>query len=156
MEEALKDYHMFFLVRLPYETTLAVGRLAYAGVLEQFPDITFILSHAGGTIPFLWWRLDYGYIENYPTCRDHIRVPPSHYFRRCYYDTALSDTDSLMLACKRVGEEHLLFGTDTPYRTDALKQTVKMVEDMDITDETRVKILGGNALALIGRTPSKR
>ena len=151
MEEAIKDYHMFVLVRLPYETTLTMTRLAYAGVFEQFPDISFILSHAGGTIPFLWWRVDYGFNENYPTCRDHIQVPPSNYLKRCYFDTALSDTDSLMLAYKRAGGDHIMFGTDAPYRTDALTQTRKTVEAMDVTDETRAKIFGGNALAVFRR-----
>ncbi|MFC1965095.1 amidohydrolase family protein, partial [Chloroflexota bacterium] len=98
MEQTIMDYHMYVLVRFPYETTLTIARLAYAGVLKQFPDISFILSHAGGTIPFLWWRLDYGYAENSPGCRDHIQIPPSNYLKRCYFDTALTDTDSLMLA----------------------------------------------------------
>ncbi|MFC1964815.1 amidohydrolase family protein [Chloroflexota bacterium] len=154
MDPTIMDYHMYILVRFPYETTLTIARLAYAGVLEQFPDISFILSHAGGTIPFLWWRLDYGHVENYPSCRDHIQVPPSKYLKRCYFDTALSDTDSLMLAYKRVGGDHILFGTDAPYRIEALSETIKMVEAMDINEEVKGKILGGNALALMHRRTS--
>jgi predicted TIM-barrel fold metal-dependent hydrolase len=45
------------LLESPFETTRAVANLLYSGVLTRFPDIRFILSHAGGTIPFLAWKL---------------------------------------------------------------------------------------------------
>ncbi|MBI2860392.1 MAG: amidohydrolase [Chloroflexi bacterium] len=151
MEEALKAYHMLILVRYPCETTLTMARLAYSGALEQLSGLRFILSHAGGAIPFLWWRLDYGFLENNPTCRDHIKVPPTNFLKNCYYDTALCDADSLALACKRAGPGHMLFGTDFPYRTNAHRQTLAEVAGMGLDGEAREGVLGGNVLDLLGR-----
>ncbi|MBI2860099.1 MAG: amidohydrolase [Chloroflexi bacterium] len=151
MEESLKDYHMFIHARFPYETTLTMTRLAYSGMLARYPDISFILSHAGGTIPFLWWRLDYGFREDCPSCRDHIQEVPSHYLKRCYYDTALCDSESLMLAYKRVGAGHMIFGTDTPYCSDSFRQTAEMVQGMGVSDGDKSRIMGGNLLDLLKR-----
>lgn len=45
------------LLESPFETTRAVANLLYNGVLTRFPNIRVIVSHAGGTIPFLAWKL---------------------------------------------------------------------------------------------------
>lgn len=138
-----------------YDTTLTFIRLAYAGVLEQHPDLTFILSHAGGTIPFLWWRINMPYNGNRPGTRDHIKAPPTSYLERCYYDTALTDTETLMFTRKRVGD-HLIFGTDAPYGPrDGVEHTLKTVKAMKIPKETKTKIMSGNALALSRRSRHK-
>ncbi|MBI4187993.1 MAG: amidohydrolase [Chloroflexi bacterium] len=138
-----------------YDTTLTFIRLAYAGLLEECPDLTFILSHAGGTIPFLWWRINMPYNGNRPGTRDYIKAPPTSYLARCYYDTALTDTETLMFTRKRVGD-HLIFGTDAPYGPkDGVEHSLKTVKAMRIPKETKDKIMSGNALALSRRSHSK-
>jgi predicted TIM-barrel fold metal-dependent hydrolase len=152
--ELLKDYYMRISVGFPYEMTLTIGRLVCSGVLEKFQNITFILSHAGGAIPFLWWRMDFAYSENWPDSREIIRMRPTEYLRRCYYDTALTDSESLMLVYRRVGK-NLIFGTDRPYRKNAVRQTIKTIEQMDVTEEDYASIYGGNALSLSFRNQSQ-
>lgn len=139
--QGFMDLEMYALVGYPCETTLAFCRLAYSGFLERFSKITFIMSHVGGAIPFLWHRID-------NTCKEKLPEPPTSYLRRCYYDTALSDTESLMLAFKRVGD-HLMLGTDNPYNRREMSHNIASIEDMDVPDETKIKILGGNALNLL-------
>ncbi len=139
-QQALMELEMYRVVGFPCETTLTFCRMAYSGFIEQYPDITFILSHVGGTIPFLWPRIDYTYPGGSVN-------PPTHYLKRYYYDTALSDTESLMLAFKRVGD-HLIFGTDYPFKKEHINRTLASIEGMDVSDEVKRKILGGNALAL--------
>ena len=46
-----------FMIEYPFDTTRAAVNLLFSGALERFPNIRFILSHAGGTLPFLAWRL---------------------------------------------------------------------------------------------------
>ncbi|MBI4187994.1 MAG: amidohydrolase [Chloroflexi bacterium] len=155
-EEALRDYFMQVILGFPYETTLTMVRLAYAGVLEKCPDLAFVLSHVGGTIPFIWWRINMPYISNRPGSHDQIKAPATASLARCYNDTALSDADSLMLAYKRFGGDHILFGTDAPYGTkNAVERTLKEVEAMDVPNTVKAKIVGGNALALSQRSRSK-
>lgn len=45
------------LVEAPFDTTRAVANMMFNGVLDRYPDIIFILSHGGGTIPYVVWRL---------------------------------------------------------------------------------------------------
>jgi predicted TIM-barrel fold metal-dependent hydrolase len=141
--QALMELEMYRVVGFPCETTLTFCRMAYSGFIEQYPDIIFILSHVGGTIPFLWPRIDY----TYPGGSSN---PPTHYLKRYYYDTALSDTDSLMLAYKRVGD-HLILGTDYPFKKEHIKRTLDSIEGMNVSDEVKRKILGGNAVSLFHR-----
>ena len=46
-----------FMIEYPFDTTRAAVNLLFSGALERFANIKFILSHAGGTLPFLAWRL---------------------------------------------------------------------------------------------------
>ena len=45
------------LVGWPFETTLAVTRLIFEGMLERHPGLKIILSHGGGNLVFLRGRL---------------------------------------------------------------------------------------------------
>ena len=45
------------MIEYPFDTTRAAVNLLFSGALERFPKIRFILSHAGGTLPYLAWRL---------------------------------------------------------------------------------------------------
>ena len=40
-----------------FDTTRCVTNLLYSGTLERYPSIRYILSHAGGTVPYLAWRI---------------------------------------------------------------------------------------------------
>lgn len=143
MSQGLMDMKMYRPVGFPFETTLTFCRMAYSGFIEQYPDITFILSHVGGAIPFLWPRIDYAF-------QGDLVNPPTHYLKRYYYDTALSDTESLMLAYKRVGD-HLLFGTDYPFKKEHVNLSLASIESMDVSHEVKRKILGENALSLFNQ-----
>jgi hypothetical protein len=75
----------------PFETTLAVTRLIFEGVLERHPGLKIILSHGGGNLVFLRGRLDSAYNaegwEANPYYRKNISCSPSAYLDRLYYDT---------------------------------------------------------------------
>ncbi len=145
--QGLMEMDMYRVVGFPAETSTAFCRMAYSGFIEKYPNITFILSHVGGAIPFLWPRIDLTY-ESYSGGKGELSQPPTHYLKRYYYDTALSDTESLMLAFRRVGD-HLMLGTDYPFSKKHVARTVSVIEAMDVSDEVKNKILGGNALALL-------
>ena len=42
-----------FGLEFTFDTTRAAFNLAYTGALERFPNITWVLAHAGGTVPYL-------------------------------------------------------------------------------------------------------
>lgn len=150
--ERIKDYHLYILASYPYDTTVCATRIVYSGLLERYPDLTFILSHAGGTVPYLWWRLDMGYWGVGGTwagkedVRRRLSAPPSEYFSRMYYDTALTDARALEHCYERVGDR-ILLGSDVPFGT--LEHTVGAVREMDVPDAVRTNILGGTAMGLL-------
>ena len=46
-----------FMAEFAIDTTRAVTHMIFTGTVEKFPNVKFILSHAGGAIPFLSFRL---------------------------------------------------------------------------------------------------
>ena len=46
-----------FMIEYVFDTTRAAVNLLFSGALDRFPNIRIILSHAGGTLPFIAWRL---------------------------------------------------------------------------------------------------
>ena len=151
--EIFQEYHLAAMVGFPFETTLAATRMVYSGLFEKFKQLKLILSHVGGTIPFLWERLNRGYINNWPGCRENISKLPTEYFKTFYYDTALSFPDALLFASKLFGDR-LVFGTDYPYTTrdmnykDDIEGYIKMIENLNISEEAREKIFSLNALEM--------
>ena len=52
------------IIEFPFDTSRAAFNLVWTGAAERYSNIRYILSHAGGTVPFLAWRfslLDYDY-----------------------------------------------------------------------------------------------
>jgi predicted TIM-barrel fold metal-dependent hydrolase len=147
--QGLMEMDMYRVVGFPAETSTTFCRMAYSGFIEKYPHITFILSHVGGAIPFLWQRINTTY-ESYSGNDGSLSHPPTDYLKRCYYDTALSDTESLMLAFKRIGD-HLMLGTDYPFSKKHVTRTLSVINAMDVSDEIKNKIFGGNALSLLKR-----
>lgn len=103
------------VAEFPIETTRAVMSLLFSGTLDRHPGLKLILSHAGGTVPFLAPR-----IAHAATIDPDLRgKPPADLLgslRRLYYDVAMSATPT-QLAClgDLVDPSHILFGSDFPF-----------------------------------------
>ena len=52
------------------------------------------------------------------------------------------------------GEDHVLFASDAPFDPEAgpmyIRETIRIIEEMDISEELRRKIFQGNAVKLLG------
>ena len=93
------------------DTTRAIAQLVFAGAAQRHPDIRIIFSHAGGTMPFLYYR--FVGQANTPGAAPGALAE----LRRFYYDTAQASLAPPMAALRRVVPvSHILFGTDYPYR----------------------------------------
>lgn len=139
------------MIDYPHETTRAAVDLIMQNRVRQFPQCRFILSHAGGTLPYLATRAahmlpDYG-----------LSTKPAAEFladaRTLYYDLALSGNEfTLALLLNFVGPDRILFGTDFPY---APLKTVRThtagVDAFEMDERTEEKIARGNAVGLFPR-----
>jgi aminocarboxymuconate-semialdehyde decarboxylase len=147
--DAMKEYWLMPLVGFLMDTTLAAAHLVFAGVVQRFPRIRWMLGHLGGAIPYLAERLDRGFIA-FRECRDHIDRPPSEYLRTFYFDTVNFDPNALRLAISFTGADHLLAGSDYPHQIGSLSSMLHSVNGLDISNDEKAAIRGGNAACLFG------
>jgi aminocarboxymuconate-semialdehyde decarboxylase len=147
--EAMLDYWLMPLVGFLMDTTLAAASLVFSGVAERFPKIKWVLGHLGGAIPYLAERLDRGY-EAFADCRKNISLPPSSYLKKFYFDTVNFDPRALELAVNFAGVSQILAGSDYPHQIGSIPKMQESLQSMNISDDDRQKILGGNAKKLLG------
>jgi len=98
------------------DTTRAIGKLLYSGSAARYPRITFIFSHAGGTLPYLAFR----FLRHYRNARDEVkaRMPEglTPALNKFYYDTAnTSNVYAMASFTKLIALSQLMFGTDFPF-----------------------------------------
>lgn len=147
--EVMEKYMLMPMVGFLMDTTLAAASLVYAGIVERFGDITWVLGHLGGAVPYLAERFDRGW-EAYPECRERCTVPPSEQLKAFYYDTVNFDPACLALACGFAGADHLVAGSDYPHMIGSLEKMKASIHAMDLTGEERAGVLGGNAARILG------
>jgi len=146
--DAMMEYWLMPLVGFLMDTTLAAAKLVFSGIVERHPRIRWVLTHMGGTIPYLAERLDRGY-RAFAECREHIARPPSEYLRGFYYDTVNFDPGALRLALDFAGEDRILAGSDYPHQIGSIPLMLETIRGFDATDRVKQKMLGGNAAALV-------
>jgi aminocarboxymuconate-semialdehyde decarboxylase len=146
--EAMTEYWLMPLVGFPFDTTLAAAKLVFAGVMERFPRIRWVLSHLGGAVPYLAERLDRGF-HAFRDCRANIEKPPSSYLRQLYYDTVNFDPDALGLALAFAGSGHLLAGSDYPHQIGSIPAMLDSLRALPVSESEKADVLGGNAVRLL-------
>jgi len=156
--ETVSANQLFSIFGWPYDTTAAMVRLVFAGVLEKWPNLKFITHHCGGMVPYFADRVVVHYnnglerlgAPNFPGLTKH----PIEYLRLFYGDTALNGNPSaLRCGLEFFGEDRILFGTDTPYDVGngalSIEQTIGAIEKMGVTDSIKQKIYEGNARRIL-------
>jgi aminocarboxymuconate-semialdehyde decarboxylase len=101
----------------PSENGLIASKLLLGNYLTRFPNVTIVLSHGGGTLPWLLPRIDRFWETSPPgkTVRAKLEVRPSIEARKFYVDTLVFDPANLELVAKRFGNDHLMVGSDYPF-----------------------------------------
>ena len=146
--EAMTDYWLMPLIGFTFDTTLAAAKLVFSGVVEKFPNITWVLGHLGGAIPYLAERLDRGY-HAFKECRENITRPPSEYLKEFYYDTVNFDINALQLAIDFAGTDHLVAGSDYPHQIGSLELMKDSISQLQISPKEKAGIYGENAARLL-------
>lgn len=147
--EAMMDYWLMPLVGFLFDTTLAAAGLVFSGVVENFPDIRWVLGHLGGAIPYLAERLDRGYLA-FSECRKNIAQPPSAYLKKFYYDTVNFDPHAIDLAIEFAGPNQILAGSDYPHQIGSIPMMLESIRALREDEDVKARILGGNAKRLLG------
>ncbi len=141
---------------VPNETYKGAADLVTSGRKRQYPNVKIILSHSGGSTPFLAARVA-------ALCAFHLdcELSPDEIladFRTFYYETALSGFETNLVALENfVERDHILFGTDFPA---ANPQTVSWyTHNVDAYFAARPELLAqvmhGNAYSLLPRLTAR-
>ena len=146
--EPFSEYVLGPIIGFPFDTTLAVARLCYAGVFRELPNIRWILGHLGGAVPYLMERMDNGW-RDFAECRVNIDELPSVYLRRLYYDTVSFSAPSLRLTRELVGADHMVMGSDYPHLLGSIDRAVSSIESLDVASAEKDRIFSGTARAIL-------
>jgi 6-methylsalicylate decarboxylase len=99
------------------DTTRTIAHLVFSGTSQKFPDIRWIFSHSGGTLPFLTQRfIQQQKVQKHP----HLPNGPMPEFQKLYYELAQGHTKAQLAGLfEMVKVSQVLYGTDYPYRDGA-------------------------------------
>jgi aminocarboxymuconate-semialdehyde decarboxylase len=146
--DRLSRYYLGNLIGNPVETSVAVASLIFGGVLDDFPSLQVILCHGGGVTTSLQGRWDHGF-DVRPEPKAHIGRHPSEYLDHFYYDTITHDSTSLAGLIERVGDDHVVLGSDYPFDMGDATPLASLEAVPGLTPESFSRIAGGNAATLL-------
>ena len=160
--ESRSKFDLWWAFGWPHETSIAMGRLVFAGVFDRWPELAIITHHVGGTIPMFAGRIESGLAllgsRNSPedawTITSDLKEPPLQAFKRFYADTASFGARSA-LECGRefFGLSHMLFASDMPFDPEKgqkyIRDTIRAIHDMQLDDSERSAIFEGNIKRLL-------
>jgi predicted TIM-barrel fold metal-dependent hydrolase len=99
------------------DTTRTAASLIFSGTAARYPDIRWILSHGGGTTPFLLGR----FVRQEAEMKEREQRLPKglmYELRKFYYDTAQANHPGALAALLKMAPvSQILYGTDYPFRT---------------------------------------
>jgi predicted TIM-barrel fold metal-dependent hydrolase len=141
------------LIDFPSDTTRAIAQLHYGKTFAETPDVKYVVSHAGGTAPYLAGR--FAIVDEMKIMGDSSATGTvAESFRQLYWDTALAWSDPVLHTLRHIaGLDKVLFGTDFPYlRKDlAVKGKSKIQSNHELSAGEKKQVFGGNALELFPR-----
>jgi 6-methylsalicylate decarboxylase len=137
------------VIEVPHDTTRTILSLLLSGTFTRLPDINWLFSHAGGTIPFLAGRIEAFYEQRGRAPAGFAPDGIEAELRRLSYDTANATHPAAMAALmKLVPVSQITYGTDYPYfplnQVDNLRKLGLPPSDLDA-------ITSGNATRLVPR-----
>lgn len=154
--EKVSRYEMWWCFGWPYETSVAMCRIVFAGLYDKYPDLNIITHHCGGMIPYYDGRVGPGLAvlgertmdEDYSNVLPSLKKPHLEYFKNFYGDTAMfGAATGLFAGIKFFGADHVVFSTDAPL--GPINETIASVKSLELSDADLEKVMSGNAKRLL-------
>ena len=148
METGWRMMHTF---GWPFDTTQAVWRMIFGGVIDRFPSMKIVTHHLGGMIPYFSRRIE---LNVNKFLKDKLPRHISEYWGNIYGDTALDGTVAAFpCGYAFFGQDRMMYGSDYPFGPEAgedfIRSNLVGIKSMNIPAEDKEKILGGNAKELL-------
>lgn len=159
----------FAILDAPYDLGRSIGReldlivattrLILSGVVDDFGDLKFVISHKGGGIAAVRERVEYQFgSTGSPGTRpggSRNRTPFDQCLGKLYFNLAghHGGMGAVRSALTGISPKRLVFGTDYPqeFRGDPMniKTFIENIRKLDIDEESKEAMLGGNARELL-------
>jgi uncharacterized protein len=154
--EAKSRFEMWWCFGWPYDTSVAMARLVFAGTFDRHPKLKIITHHCGGMIPFYDGRVGPGLAvlgartsdEDYSGILPSLKRPHLDYFHDFYADTAMfGGVHGIKCGLEFFGADRVVFATDAPL--GPIRPTVAAIERLGLNEADQRKILAENAATLL-------
>jgi predicted TIM-barrel fold metal-dependent hydrolase len=134
------------VIEVPHDTTRTVTSLLLTGAFTRYPDIKWLFSHAGGTIPMMAGRIAAFYDQN-PKSKEFAPNGVMKELAKLHYDAANALSLPAMTALlKLTSVSNVTYGTDYPYfPTDQNKS----LQELGLSPADVTAIEQANAMRLI-------
>jgi aminocarboxymuconate-semialdehyde decarboxylase len=148
-----QKYALWNGVGQPIEETLVMASLIYEGIFDAFPDITVIIAHGGGYLPYYTGRLDRN-ASHHPVSAQNLTRLPSEYLQFFYYDSCVYDPTILEALIRRIGAQRILLGSDYPFGEDDPVGVIRKNPSISRGDQENILSKTPAAILNSARAPS--
>jgi predicted TIM-barrel fold metal-dependent hydrolase len=162
--EQKSKYEIWWTFGWPYETSAAMQRLVFSGLFDRLPGIRIVAHHLGAMIPYFEGRIGYGLDqlgartsdEDYAVLLASLSKRPYDYFKMFWADTAVfGSRPATECGLKFFGPDRVVFASDAPFDPEGgalyIRETLKVIDSLEISGAERQKIYQGNAERLFDR-----
>ena len=155
--EKKSRFELWWTFGWPYDTSVAMVRLVFAGIYDRHPGIKIITHHLGGMIPYFEGRVDGGLQvlgartsdEDYSNVLSSLKKPHGEYFRMFYGDTAMfGGVIGARCGLEYFGADHVVFASDAPVGGPTTA-AFQVIDELELSEADREKICHGNAERLM-------
>jgi predicted TIM-barrel fold metal-dependent hydrolase len=163
--ESTSKYEIWWTFGWPYETSVAMQRLVFSRMFDRLPGIRIVTHHLGAMIPYFEGRVGYGLDqfgartadEDYAGLLASMPQRPYDYFKMFWADTAVFGSRAATeCGLSFFGTDQVVFASDAPFDPEGgtlyIRETMKVIDALEISDAERRKIYQGNAERLFNRT----
>lgn len=150
----MERYWLPWLVGMPAETSRAACSMIFAGVLDRFPQLRVMFSHAGGSFLPTLGRIKHGH-----ACRpDLVAIDnpksPDDYLGRFWVDSITHDARLLKFILEMQGSSRICMGTDYPFPLGDLEFGAFM-DELNLPEGDLKQLFAGSTLSWLGLDASQ-
>jgi uncharacterized protein len=160
--EPQSKFEIWWAFGWPYETSVAMARLVFAGLFDRHPSMKIITHHMGAMAPYFEGRVGPGWDQlgvrtsdqDYGEVLRRLSKRPVDYFKMFYADTALFGAyDATVCGLRFFGADHVLFASDAPFDPERgpmfIRETIGILDRLPASQEDREQIYWRNAVRLL-------
>ena len=166
VDEKKSLYEIFWTFGWPYETSVAAARLVFSKLLDKYSNLKIILHHLGAMIPYHEGRIGPGWDqlgtrtsdEDYVALLKSLKKRPLDYFKQDFIaDSAVfGSRAATVCGLDFYGVDRVVFASDCPFDPEQgygfIRETLKIIDGLDLSKANRDKIYYKNLEGLTGKT----